>query len=309
MPDDWLVVALRFALYLDLMVLFGVPLFSLHAMRPDDRTSALAWKYVRIVGLAAVLGIGLSLVSMVMMAKTMTGASEYAELTAHVFGMIMTGTSVGLAWTARIVVLLAAIPLIAALRTRPALRFGALAALGAVALATVAWAGHGAMDDGTRGGLHLASDIAHLLAAGAWVGALFAFVVLSNGARGASSEVADLLGRASNGFAHIGTVIVATLVLTGAINYLLIVGPTAEGLLTTAYGGLLVAKLALFALMLVLAAANRYRLSPRLAGALKDGNHAEAVAALRQSLLTETCLAILILALVAWLGVLSPAGT
>ncbi|CAJ0683945.1 copper homeostasis membrane protein CopD [Ralstonia holmesii] len=309
MPDDWLVVALRFALYLDLMVLFGVPLFSLHAMRPDDRTSALAWKYVRIVGLAAVLGIGLSLVSMVMMAKTMTGASEYAELTAHVFGMIMTGTSVGLAWTARIVVLLAALALIAALRTRPALRFGALAALGAVALATVAWAGHGAMDDGTRGGLHLASDIAHLLAAGAWVGALFAFVVLSNGARGASSEVADLLGRASNGFAHIGTVIVATLVLTGAINYLLIVGPTADGLLTTAYGGLLVAKLALFALMLVLAAANRYRLSPRLAGALKDGNHAEAVAALRQSLLTETCLAILILALVAWLGVLSPAGT
>jgi len=309
MPDDWLVVALRFALYLDLMVLFGVPLFSLHAMRPDDRTSALAWKYVRIVGLAAVLGIGLSLVSMVMMAKTMTGASEYAELTAHVFGMIMTGTSVGLAWTARIVVLLAALALIAALRTRPALRFGALAALGAVALATVAWAGHGAMDDGTRGGLHLASDIAHLLAAGAWVGALFAFVVLSNGARGASSEVADLLGRASNGFAHIGTVIVATLVLTGAINYLLIVGPTADGLLTTAYGGLLVAKLALFALMLVLAAANRYRLSPRLAGALKDGNHAGAVAALRQSLLTETCLAILILALVAWLGVLSPAGT
>ena len=309
MPDDWLVVALRFALYLDLMVLFGVPLFSLHAMRPDDRTSALAWKYVRIVGLAAVLGIGLSLVSMVMMAKAMTGASEYAELTAHVFGMIMTGTSVGLAWTARIVVLLAVLALIAALRTRPALRFGALAALGAVALATVAWAGHGAMDDGTRGGLHLGSDIAHLLAAGAWVGALFAFVVLSKGARGASSEVADLLGRASNGFAHIGTAIVATLVLTGAINYLLIVGPTAEGLLTTAYGGLLVAKLALFALMLVLAAANRYRLSPRLAGALKDGNHAEAVAALRQSLLTETCLAILILALVAWLGVLSPAGT
>lgn len=309
MPDDWLVVALRFALYLDLMVLFGVPLFGIHAMRPDDRTLVLARRYVRIVGFAAVLGIGLSLASMVVMAKALIGASEYAELTAHVFGMIMTATSVGLAWTARIVVLLAALAVIAVLRTRSALRFGALAVLGAVALATVAWAGHGAMDDGTRGGLHLASDIAHLLAAGAWVGALFAFVILSKEARDASPEAADLLGRASNGFAHIGTVIVATLVLTGAVNYLLIVGPTAEGLLTTAYGGLLLAKLALFALMLVLAAANRYRLSPRLAGALQDGDHTEAVAALRQSLLTETCLAGLILALVAWLGVLSPAGT
>ncbi|AEG71065.1 copper homeostasis membrane protein CopD [Ralstonia solanacearum] len=308
MPDNWLAVALRFALYLDLMVAFGVALFGLYAMRPDERSSVVARRYVYVIGLAAVLGIGLSLASMVVMAKAMTGATEYAELTAHVFGMIMTATSVGLAWTARIVVLLAALAVIAMLRTRPTLRFGVSASLGAAALATVAWAGHGAMDDGTRGGLHLASDIVHLLAAGAWVGALFAFVILSKEAREASPEAAERLGRASNGFAHIGTMIVATLVLTGAVNYLLIMGPTAEGLLTTAYGGLLLAKLALFALMLVLAAANRYRLSPRLAGALKNGDHTEAVAGLRQSLITETCLAVLILVLVACLGVLSPAG-
>lgn len=308
MPDDWLVVALRFALYLDLMVAFGVALFGMHAMRPDERSSVVARRYINVIGLAAVLGIGLSLASMVVMAKAMTGATEYAELTAHVFGMIMTATSVGLAWTARVVVLLLLIAAIAMLRSRPTLRFGVLSTLGAVALATVTWAGHGAMDDGLRGGLHHTLDIAHLLAAGAWIGALFAFVILSLEARESSPETAALLGRASNGFAHIGTMIVATLVLTGAVNYLLIVGPTVEGLLTTAYGDLLLAKLALFALMLVLAAANRYRLSPRLAGALRNGDHAEAVAGLRQSLVTETCLAVLILVLVAWLGVLSPAG-
>lgn len=308
MPEDWLVVALRFALYLDLMVLFGVALFGIHAMRPDDRSSIVARRYIRIVGIAAVLGIGLSLASMAVMAKAMTEASTYAELTAHVFGMIMTGTLVGMAWTARMAVLLATLVAVAVLRPHPAWRFGVVSALGAVALATVAWAGHGAMDDGTRGGLHLASDIAHLMAAGAWVGALVAFVVLAMEAREPSPGAVDLLGRTSNGFARIGTVIVATLVVTGTVNYVLIVGPTVNGLLTTAYGNLLLLKLVLFLLMLGLAAANRYRLSPRLERALRNGAHAGAVSALRRSLVTEASLAALILVLVAWLGVLSPTG-
>lgn len=309
MPEDWLVVVLRFALYLDLMAVFGVALFGVHAMREGDRRSSIARQYVRVIGGAAGLGIGLSLASMAVMAKAMTGASAYAELTAHVFSMIVTGTAVGLALVMRTVALLAACAAIVALSTRPLPRFWVLSAFGAVALATLAWAGHGAMDDGMRGGFHLVIDIAHLLAAGAWVGALVAFVMLASAAKGASPEAVDLLGRASKGFARIGTLIVATLAVTGVANYLLIVGPTAEGLLSMAYGGLLLVKLALFALMLLLAAANRYRLSPRLAAALRVGSYAEAVALLRRSLVMEASLAGLILVLVAWLGVLSPTGT
>lgn len=316
MPDDWLVVALRLGAYAALMVLFGVALFCInvgvHAMRPEDRDALMTRQYVRVIGFAAMLGIGLSLASMAVMAKAIAGVDTYAELTAHVFDMILTATPVGLSWTVRMVALFAVLTAIALLRTRPALpigTFGMLSMLGAIALATLAWAGHGAMSDGALGLLHLAFDIAHLLAAGAWVGALFAFVVLSMQARGSSPQTATLLGRATDGFARIGTVIVATLVVTGLVNYGLIVGPTVEGLLTTAYGRLLVAKLVLFAGMLVLAAANRYRLSPRLALALQDGNYAAVVATLRRSLTTEASLALGVLALVSWLGVLSPPGT
>ncbi|WP_296228271.1 copper homeostasis membrane protein CopD [Ralstonia sp. UBA689] len=308
MPEDWLAVALRSALYLDLMVVFGVALFGVHAMRESDRRSAMARQYVRVIGSAAALGIGLSLASMVVMAKAMTGASAYAELSAHVFSMIVTGTAVGLALVMRAVALLAVLAAVVALSTRPLPRLSVLSAIGAVALATLAWAGHGAMDDGMRGVFHLVIDIAHLLAAGAWVGALVAFVMLASVAKDASPEAADLLGRASNGFAHIGTLIVATLVVTGVANYFLIAGPTLDGLPGTAYGNLLLVKLALFALMLLLAAANRYRLSPRLAAALCIGSYAEAVAVLRRSLVMEASLAGLILVLVAWLGVLSPTG-
>ncbi|MGM3277327.1 copper homeostasis membrane protein CopD [Ralstonia sp. 24A2] len=316
MPDDWLVVALRLGLYVALMVLFGVALFcvnaGIHSMQPDDRNATVARQYVRVIGFATALGIGLSLVSMVVMAKAMAGVDTYAELTAHVFDMILTATPVGLSWTVRVAALLATVVL-ALLRTRPAPRFGTLSILGAIALATLAWTGHGAINDGALGVLHLASDIAHLLAAGAWVGALFAFAVLSTQAQGSSPEEATAraaqLGRAADGFARIGTVIVVTLVVTGLVNYGLIVGPTVEGLLTTAYGRLLVAKLVLFAGMLVLAAANRYQLSPRLALALQNGDHAAAVTALRRSLTTEASLALGVLALVSWLGVLSPPGT
>ena len=41
MADDWLNIALRFALYVDLTILFGVSLFGAYALRPDHRSSAM----------------------------------------------------------------------------------------------------------------------------------------------------------------------------------------------------------------------------------------------------------------------------
>jgi putative copper resistance protein D len=209
----------------------------------------------------------------------------------------------------RIAALAACLIIAMCVRRRQTLPFSIFAVLGAVALATVAWAGHGAMDDGSRGYVHITADIAHLLAAGAWVGSLTAFVLLARTPQAASLESVEILNHTSNGFARLGTLIVATLLATGVVNYLLIVGPTIDGLATSAYGVLLLAKLAMFGLMLGLASANRYLLSPQLEIAMRSGDHAGAVMTLRRSLITEASLAVIILALVAWLGVLSPPGT
>eukprot|EP00952_Eustigmatos_sp_NYUAD-ZCMA_P011159 45466-Eustigmatos_ZCMA.PRE.1 len=65
MADDWLNIALRFGLYLDLTILFGVSLFGVQALRPDHRASAIARRYVRAIGVTAALGIVLSLWSFV----------------------------------------------------------------------------------------------------------------------------------------------------------------------------------------------------------------------------------------------------
>lgn len=305
MPEDWLGVVLRLALYLDLMVLFGVPLFSVYALGPVERASAILRLIGRLAEASATAGIVLSMWNMVAMAESMTGATASTALTGHILTMILTGTAVGAAWMVRMAALATCLAMAIAQRRHPGRQRTGLALVGAIALATLVWGGHGAMDDGLRGTLHVTLDIAHLLAAGMWVGALVAFVLLSAANRADTPDAVQTLSRAASGFATIGTGIVGTLIATGIANYVFVVGPTLATF-TTPYGWLLLGKLMLFAWMLVLAAGNRYRLSPRLAAAIRAGDDASAVKALHNSLLAETCLAVLVLALVAWLGTLSP---
>jgi putative copper resistance protein D len=184
-----------------------------------------------------------------------------------------------------------------------------MAALGVAASASFAWTGHGVRDDGPAGALHLAADVLHLLAASVWIGALAALAVL---AILASRETSPGAGRDSlTGlvrFSGIGVAVVAVLVASGLVNSWYLVGPSGLGrMLTSLYGQLLLAKLALFGLMLALAAANRYRHTPRLERALEASNQTGApLRSAMISVLTETALAIVVLALVSWLGTISP---
>ena len=307
MAEDWFTIVLRLALYLDMAAAFGVAVFGVYALGHDERSLAIARRYRVCIGVFAAIGIGLSVIGMTVLAKAMSGAQTYSELSTHIFEMLITGTHMGLAWCIRILALALCI-LIALVKFNPTFRFVAMSVSSGVALATLAWAGHGAMDDGMRGYVHLASDIFHLWAAGAWVGALLAFLILATSRANATQDTVAILSRTSNGFAHIGTLIVFVLAASGVVNYVLIAGPSLDPLVSTLYGQLLLGKLVLVLGMLALAAANRFRLSPSLEASLGSGNRAQAVAKLRQSLFMETTLAVLVLASVAWLGILSPKG-
>jgi putative copper resistance protein D len=110
-----------------------------------------------------------------------------------------------------------------------------------------------------------------------------------------------------------GSIAVALIVLTGLVNSWFLVGPDRlTDFWTTLYGQVLLAKLLAFAGMLGFAASNRYRLTPALGHALDAGaSPAIPLSALRRSLVMETLIAFVVLALVAWLGTLPPvtAGT
>ena len=185
---------------------------------------------------------------------------------------------------------------------------GIVALCSAVALGTLAWTGHGAMDEAAMGWVHLAADILHLIASGAWVGALLGLILLvSRPAACVDAAHLGLTHRALHGFGTVGTVVVGTIVVTGLVNGWMLVGiGNITALAATLYGQLLLAKLALFVAMLGLASLNRFRLTPAFERSMAASDHGAALAALRTSLAVEMACVVAILGLVAWLGTLAP---
>lgn len=292
------------------MLLLGLPAFGLYALRGAERASGAVLAFRRWIGVLALIGIALSALALMLLAASMSGTS-LANVDRASVDAVVTGTSIGTAWQIRIVSLLAAVWLSLMGWRKPirGLVFASLAA--AVALATLAWTGHGAASEGVRGQVHLAGDIVHLLGAGVWIGALFALALLIF--RPAARMTGDhviLAHRALEGFSTIGTIVVAAIILSGISNSWILIGPAnVSALFTSLYGQLLITKLLLFAGMLGLAWANRFRLTPALAATLDGGDHAGAVQVLRRSLALETAAALVILWLVAWLGMLAPPGS
>lgn len=304
MDADWPLIAVRLALYVTLSGLFGLSAFSLYGLKGAERAEALALR-PWLVG-SGLLGLLFSLVALALLAASMAGAPPW-PIDREAIGMLLSGSATGTAWEARMVALATAsvLALIASARTA-LLSLVVLAA--AVALATLAWTGHGAMDDGVAGWVHLAADLLHLLAGGAWVGALLALGLLVARPTGrVDAAHLTLSHRALHGFGAVGTVLVGTIVVTGLVNAWLLVGfANLPHLWATLYGQLLVAKLALFGVMLGLASLNRFRLTPAFECAIVAADHSGALGALRRSLAIEAACAVAILALVAWLGTLAP---
>jgi putative copper export protein/mono/diheme cytochrome c family protein len=142
----------------------------------------------------------------------------------------------------------------------------------------------------------LASEILHLLAAGAWLGALapLAFLV-------AALPISEA-GLMSRRFAPLGTVCVVTLAGTALVQGSTLIGSIA-GLVGTAYGLVAILKMALFACLLAFARRNRFRLTPALSGCEPGA----AKSALIRSIAAETGAGLLLIFVAALLTNLAPA--
>lgn len=296
-------IAVRFALYGVLGTLFGLSTFALYALRNGERGGALALR-PWLVTLALVAFV-LSTVALVLLAASMMGTPPW-PVDREAVGMLLAGSATGTAWKARMVALLVAG--FAALAIGRAAGLATMVVASAIALSTLAWTGHGAMGEGAPGWVHLIADVLHLLASGAWVGALVGLgLLVARPIARVDAAHLTLTRRALRGFGPVGTILVATIVVTGVVNAWLLVGPAnLANLPTTLYGQLLIAKLALFGAMLVLASLNRFRLTSAFERSIAKADHREALGILRQSLAVETACAVTILGLVAWLGTLEP---
>jgi copper resistance protein D len=300
-PIDAAAILGRFLQFAGACVLAGAALFFLYGVAPDRFAR---WPSRLVAGAAALGAIGV-VAWLMAQAASFGEAGRDAVDPAKVWG-VAAETGFGRVALLRLVLFVVALHL-SPLAARGRGVWLALAAVGAIAAASFAWTGHGGRDEGLAGVLHQSADVLHLLAASIWIGALAgltALLVLASRNPGAGRAALTGLVR----FSGIGLAVVAVLIASGLVNSWLLVGPAAvPRMLTSPYGQLLIAKLALFAVMLALAAANRYRHAPRLERALQGaGADAATIRPVLASVLTETGLAVAVLILVSWLGTLAP---
>ena len=238
-------------------------------------------------------------------AANMSGESLGA-LHSSTVAIVLTQTRVGKDWLIRLglVVLLGACLIVWKQRTLRSAGAGwAAFGLSALLLVTLAWAGHGAADEGIDGNIHLTADLLHLLATGVWLGALVPFALMMTAAQHLGGQGAVRIARAATRrFSAIAVASVGVLLTTGIVNTWYLSG-NVPALLGTPYGRLLLIKIALFVAMLCLGAINRVRLTPQLDD---DARASQAISQLRRNALIETAIGLGVLAIVGRLGILPP---
>lgn len=295
---DLTVVSLRWLQFAAAVLALGLPLFQAFGLSEPCRQSAR-----RVTGIAGVIlaiaALGGLLAQTAMMAGGWAAGFDPAAL-----GYVVQSTSLGMAHVVRAGLAVMGVVALALGRSKRAGQAITVSAF-AGAVASFAWSGHGAASEGPVGLVHLAADIAHALAAAVWLGALAGFCLLLIRP---STREAGVTARSLAGFASIGTVTVAVLVITGLINAAFLIGAEGLGRITgSTWGLLLIAKLALFAVMVGLAAHNRFTLTPALSHAVGvQADTAHALRRLRISIGLEMLAGFALLGLVAAMGVQMP---
>jgi copper resistance protein D len=304
---DFGLVTARLLHYTAVTTLAGVALFPLYAYafaEPKELS-----RRRRVVLLFSAVGALLSGLLWFVFSVAKMGGAWAAVADNETLWTVLTETTFGSVWMARmlLVVLIVGVTAVRPLWMELGARDLVTGFLTAMLLASLAGTGHAQIEEGWTNLVHLGSDAAHLLAAGAWLGGLvqlgFALRDYSLGRGGPIVEVDRILLR----FSSMGYFAVATLVVSGLVNSWFLVG-SLSGLLTTLYGQVLLGKLAFFAAMLALAAANRFWLVPRMVETRPDAAQlAVWLGRLRYHVLGEQFLGLMVLLTVSILGTMRPA--
>lgn len=300
-------IAIRLGLYLSLMMSLGLAAFPLYSLRPDKRTEYRVLPLRKPPTFWLILAFALSVIGLLLLVANMMGTS-IVSVDWEAIRPILTETPIGTAWLIRIVAIIVAIYMTFLSKISVSEKLVGVALASAVALASLVWTGHAGATPGLLGAVHASSDILHMLAGAIWLGSILGLLRLLRppGAEFPADCLA-LAHRSLDTFSRVGTLCVAIIIVTGLVNSQILVGiGNISEIFSTVYGQLLVLKLLLVGVMLLLAANNRWRLTPDLGSALSNGSGSTAIAALRISLLSEAAAGVLVLGLVAWLGMLEP---
>jgi copper resistance protein D len=262
------------------------------------QTLRVAWIFLAVAAASGMIWLLLA-------AASMSGLSFGESMTSDVLSTVANETQFGRVSEIRLV--LAVIIAGGLAYDRFPLARGLALAMSLGLTAALAWTGHAGSTAGAMGILHLTADTLHLLAAAIWIGGLVSLVLLLSVSRNDQTDAGVSFARnATQRFSIMGVAIVVVVLATGTVNGWILVGSW-HALIVTFYGQLLILKIALFAVMLLIAAANRFWLMPRLALRSRSEPQIEVLRRLARNSMIEIVLALMIFAIVGMLGTLHPA--
>ena len=262
------------------------------------QTLRVAWIFLAVTAASGMIWLLLA-------AASMSGLSFGESMTSDVLSTVANETQFGRVSEIRLVLAVMTAGGLAYDRFPPARGLALAMSLGLTA--ALAWTGHAGSTAGAMGILHLTADTLHLLAAAIWIGGLVSLVLLLSVSRNDQTDAGVSFARdATQRFSTMGVAIVVMVLATGIINAWILVGSW-QALIVTDYGRLLMLKVALFGVMLLIAAVNRFWLTPRLA--LPSGSEPQfkVLRRLARNSMIEIVLASMIFAIVGMLGTLHPA--
>jgi putative copper resistance protein D len=262
------------------------------------QTLRVAWIFLAVATASAMIWLLLA-------AASMSGLSFGESMTSDVLSTVVNETQFGRVSEIRLVLAVIIAGGLVYDRFPPARGLALAMSLGLTA--ALAWTGHAGSTAGATGILHLTADTLHLLAAAIWIGGLVSLVLLLSVSRNDQTDAGVSFARdATERFSTMGVAIVVVVLATGVINAWILVGSW-QALIVTDYGRLLMLKVALFCVMLLTAAVNRFWLTPRLA--LPSGSEPQfkVLRRLAGNSMIEIILASMIFAIVGMLGTLHPA--
>ncbi len=216
-------------------------------------------RLLRLVRLSLAAAVAASLVWLMLQTANMASAEDFGAALAAI-PLVVGQTSFGHVVTLQLAALLAT----ALILVRHPGRWRLRLALATATLALLLQAGHShaaAMQSGFS--LLLAADGVHLLAAGAWLGGLLPLLLV---VRRAPARAAAMAAR---WFSPLGKLCIVALVATSAYQGWTLSGSLAA-VVGTAYGWMLLIKLALLGILFAFACANRYGFAPALLGAAPE---------------------------------------
>jgi putative copper resistance protein D len=284
--------------------IFFISFVAAPALRPvlaDPRAAAFG-KHLRVlVWITLLISVLSGLAWLFLLAARIAGQPVAEAFADGVVWTVLTQTRFGNDWVARlcIAILLAVFFRSSETQSNSTWQGRVVPLLAACLLGSLAWSGHAGASPGIKGGIHLVSDVLHLVAVGAWVGALPPFAMLLSFALQAANQAwSNVAVVGALRFSTLGMLSVGTLTATGIVNTLNLAG-SVPALTGTEYGELLLFKIFLFTAMVGIAAVNRLRLLPRVA----DANTTRP---LRRNVVLEIALATVIMFIVGALGTLPP---